>query len=106
MNTLTTGSHRHPISDPRHTHGGRTDSQRGGAGGYNLKSNGGGPFDDWATHVHNVDIDRNTTGIQLLDNGAHSHSITGSTGSTGKGKSFSFMPPYQTIDYIIFTGDY
>jgi hypothetical protein len=34
----------------------------------------------------------------------HSHSINGYTDSVGGGESFSIMPPYQTIAYIIFTG--
>lgn len=33
--------------------------------------------------------------------GSHSHSIYGNTGSTGSGSSFSILPPYYTLVYIM-----
>ncbi|CAF2895915.1 unnamed protein product [Rotaria sp. Silwood2] len=102
--TVNAGSHGHTVNDPGHNHGGKTDTRRGGAGGWNLKANGNGQFDDWATHEHVIPV--GTTGIWLSNNGNHSHLIRGSTASTGGGQPFSIMPPYESIDYIIFTGDY
>jgi microcystin-dependent protein len=104
LSTVNAGSHSHNVNDPGHNHGGQTDARNGGAGGYNLKGNGNGPFNDWAMHAHT--IPNGQTGISIEAEGSHSHSIDGSTASTGSGKPFSIMPPYQTIHYIIFTGDY
>ncbi|CAF3993261.1 unnamed protein product [Rotaria sp. Silwood1] len=104
LTTVIAGSHTHAVNDPGHNHGGQTDVRQGGAGGWNLKGNGQGPFDDWATHAHTIPTGQ--TGIWLSADGTHSHSIDGSTESIGRGQPFSLIPPYQAIEYIIFTGDY
>jgi microcystin-dependent protein len=101
--TASAGDHVHSVNDPGHNHGGSTDSRPGGAGGWNLKNNGGGRFEDQTSHAHTIPIGR--AGISILNGGTHSHSISGLTGSAGNGKSFSIMPPYQTVDFIIYTGD-
>ncbi|CAF3611962.1 unnamed protein product [Rotaria sp. Silwood1] len=49
---------------------------------------------------------RNYTLLSIKASGDHSPSIEGSTALAQKHQSFSIMPPYQTIDYIIFTGDH
>ncbi|CAF2882224.1 unnamed protein product [Rotaria sp. Silwood2] len=49
-------------------------------------------------------ISTGQTRIGLSYNGTHSQSIAGSTASTENGQPFNNMPPYQTINYIIFTG--
>ena len=102
LGTSNAGSHGHHVNDPGHNHGGWTSSQPGGGGGYNPKSNGGGHFDDRHSHAHTIPT--GWTGIWLSQDGAHSHPVVGSTAQTGSGQSFSIMPPYQTISYIIFTG--
>ena len=102
LGTTNAGSHGHYVNDPGHNHGGWTSTQPGGGGGYNLKGNGRGHFDDGNSHAHSIPTGR--TGISLSHDGAHSHSVTGSTAQTGSGQSFSIMPPHQTMDYIIFTG--
>ncbi|CAF5163678.1 unnamed protein product, partial [Rotaria magnacalcarata] len=98
LHAVSAGAHSHGINDPGHNHGGQTDTRNGGAGTYNLKANGRGPFGDWAMHSHTIPVGR--TGIWLSPDGTHSHSIQGSTASTGSRQPFSLMPPYQTIDYI------
>ncbi|UJR24288.1 hypothetical protein I4U23_027255 [Adineta vaga] len=103
LTTMNTGSHAHPINDTGHNHGGSTDTRPGGGGGYNLKVNGGGNFNDQTSHVHTIPTGR--TGISILTGGIHNHTINGLTDYVGGGKSFSIMPPYQTVDFIIYTGD-
>ena len=34
-------------------------------------------------------------------NGSHTHSISGSTGNRGSGQSFSILPPYYALCYIM-----
>jgi hypothetical protein len=99
----TAGAHTHNYDDPGHNHGGHTGEGYFGYGGsYGLKN--GGHFLDWNKHSHTIQTDR--THISIQSAGAHHHSIDGITGSQGSGNPFSIMPPYQAIDYIIFTGDY
>lgn len=100
--TVSAGTHSHYVNDPGHNHGGQTDPRPGGSGPWNLKSNGAGPFDDSARHTHTISTGK--TGISLSTDGAHSHTIGGSTSSTGGGQSFNILPPYQPIHYIMFTG--
>ncbi|CAF3620074.1 unnamed protein product [Rotaria socialis] len=99
----SSGSHVHSINDAGHNHGGSTDTRPGGGGRFNLKSNGGGHFDDGNVHSHTIPTGH--TGISILAGGLHGHSISGSTDYAGYGQSFSIMPPYQTVDFIIYTGD-
>ncbi|CAF1503619.1 unnamed protein product [Adineta steineri] len=101
--TANAGAHAHSVNDPGHNHGGATDARPGGSGGFNLKANGGGHFDDRSSHVHGIPT--SLSGISILSGGIHNHTISGLTDNAGQGKSFSIMPPYQTIDFIIYTGD-
>jgi microcystin-dependent protein len=109
LNTTNTGTHAHTVNDPGHNHAGYTHhgdafvSHLSGIGhavpGYIYAIYNGGHH---KTHKHVIPVGK--TGITLDNDGTHSHSIEGSTGSTGHGNSFSIIPPYQTIAYIIFTG--
>lgn len=101
--TASAGDHVHSVNDPGHNHGGSTDKRQGGAGPWNLKQNGHGGFEDQTSHAHTIPIGK--TDISILNDGTHSHSICGITGSAGNGQSFSIMPPYQTVDFIIYTGN-
>lgn len=97
--TQTNGIHSHSINDPGHNHGGQTGSAAMKSGGSGMS--GGGSGSDSGTHQHN--INSGTTSITIQNNGGHTHTITGSTGSAGSGQSFNIMPPYQTVHYIIRT---
>ena len=114
--THTGGSHTHSISsDGSHGHGGNTGT--GGTG-----STGGAS----TKHRHgSISVDDNNDGLrQSVMNYAddtpdhthagpsHSHSISsdgahthgGATGSAGTGTTSTANPPFQVVQYIIFTG--
>jgi microcystin-dependent protein len=104
LGTENAGSHTHQINDPGHDHGGRTlpsEWPRGGLGsqaGFHLTmhSSDNGFF--------SFGIARDTTRIQVLESGVHSHRITGQTGASGQGAAFSILQPYFTVNYIIYAG--
>jgi microcystin-dependent protein len=103
LDTTDAGTHKHTVYDPGHSHGGWTE-ESDAAVPHNYKADGnhGRSFAASSSHKHRIPW--GLTGITLNNDGTHSHSIKGSTDSVGNGKSFSIMPPYQTIAYIIFTG--
>ncbi|CAM4788681.1 unnamed protein product [Rotaria magnacalcarata] len=94
----TNGSHTHGISDPGHNHGGKTENSMYGSGGYGMK--GGGYGNDGAQHSHIIPW--GYTGITAQSAGDHTHTVHGETGSFGNAETFTVMPPYQTINYIIY----
>ena len=101
LTTYEVGDHTHKINDAGHDHGGKTGSGFFGVGGgHGLKQ--GGNFLDYNNHTHTIPKD--FTKISILGGGGHSHVISGQTESIGNGKSFSIMPSYQTINYIIYAG--
>ncbi|CAF3372725.1 unnamed protein product [Rotaria socialis] len=55
---------------------------------------------DGAQHSHI--IPRGYTGITVQSAGDHTHTVHGETGSFGNAEAFTVMPPYQTINYIIY----
>jgi microcystin-dependent protein len=83
------GAHTHSITDPGHAHsytaaGGQNNVYPGNNGGaYPYGSTTGGA----------------TTGITINSGGAHTHSFT--TNSTGSGNSFSILPPYYALAFIM-----
>ncbi|CAF5013752.1 unnamed protein product [Rotaria sp. Silwood1] len=95
----TAGSHTHLINDPGHNRGGSTSNERMGAGGWGMKT-GGGHRSDQVLHAHTIPIGR--TYISINAAGDHSHSVSGNTGSVGRGSGFSLLQPYQSINYIIY----
>ena len=92
------GTHSHDITDPGHNHGGRTGSSKMTSGGWGLTPKGYGS--DQGNHDHTISTDY--TGITILSADDHSHEIYGETGSFGNAEPFTVMPPYQTINYIIY----
>ena len=92
------GDHAHTYNDPGHNHGGSTDVQPFGFGQYWGSYHGGGA-DASARHAHSIPVGK--TNITINSNGQHSHTLNGLSGSTGKGKQFNLLPPFQTIDFII-----
>ncbi|CAF3255051.1 unnamed protein product [Rotaria sp. Silwood2] len=107
LNTTDAGRHKHTVNDPGHNHGGQTGEFTREYSIYHNDHFGRGDRGaSWGmrsvAHRHHIPV--GGTGITLDNDGTHLHSIGGSTDSVGRGNSFSIMPPYQTIAYIIFTG--
>ena len=102
LNARTDGDHTHLYDDPGHDHGGKTSSANQGAGSLHMMGPFGGFGDDRLSHAHTISTDY--TRIKIRPGGAHSHFIDGQTGSQGAGQAFSIIPPYQTINYIIYMG--
>lgn len=83
----TGGSHTHAINDPGHTH----------------ETGGSHKITDTGYAVNFLDYGRSgirsksaKTNIKILSDGSsHSHTISGSTSSTGSGSSINVMPPYE-----------
>ncbi|CAF1524884.1 unnamed protein product [Rotaria sp. Silwood1] len=101
--TANAGSHKHAVYDPGHNHGGFTgETNAARKHDYKADGNHGRGFAEHANHKHSIPWGH--TGITLSYDGSHAHPIDGSTDPVGGEKSFSIMPPYQTIAYIIFTG--
>lgn len=99
--TSSAGGHSHGISisitDPGHSH--TVHANPGGSGG----AFGGGT----SSAATNIGTSTSTTGISASGSassvGDHSHSVSvsGTVGSTGSGTSFSTMPPYFAVCYIM-----
>ncbi|CAF3857523.1 unnamed protein product [Rotaria sp. Silwood1] len=111
--TTDAGTHSHTINDPGQNHGGNTkesqhQSYRRSTSPFHKlhrdqRADNDGDRND--LHFRQYVIPMRRTKITLNDDGTYSYSIEGSTGSIGGGNSSGIMPPYQTINYIIFTGD-
>jgi len=95
------GEHMHDYDDPGHDHGGRTGDSDYSAGVHPMGWTGGNG-DDRGHHSHS--ISRDTTHISIRKNGSHVHEIVGRTASSGYGKPFNIIPPYETVLFIIFAG--
>ncbi|CAF1336347.1 unnamed protein product [Adineta ricciae] len=98
LTTLSSGTHAHSITDPGHNHSGSTGHGPYSSGSYSMQSSGGGGNDNGA-HTHKIDTDY--TGVTIQQDGSHTHTIQGSTGSQGANQPVDIMPPYQTTHYII-----
>jgi microcystin-dependent protein len=93
--TDANGTHSHGVTDPGHTH-----TQTTHQDDYN--GNGGNPpgfMGDAGTDHSWSNINSAYTNISILSAGSHSHSFT--TSSVGSGSSFSILPPYLALNYLI-----
>lgn len=100
LNLSFAGEHQHVITDPGHDHGGETGEGPNGKGEWGLFLNGVGS--DRVGHRHT--IPRGTTGITMASAGNHNHYIDGETGTAGDNEEFEVIPPFQTANYIIYSG--
>ena len=87
--TLSTdGAHSHSITDPGHTHT------------VSIKYDSSKGFIDESEGAYNpgsLSTGSATTGISINSAGAHTHTV----GSTGSGTSFSNLPPYYALAFIM-----
>ncbi|CAF1045188.1 unnamed protein product [Didymodactylos carnosus] len=97
----TAGDHSHSYQDPKHDHGGQTGEGPSNSGGFGMNPKGGSG-NDVEKHRHSISLAY--TGITINPAGSHTHKVAGQSGSTGNGQSFSLLQPYQTVNYIIYSG--
>jgi hypothetical protein len=97
--TDSAGAHTHGVTDPGHTHS----NGRGLAG--TSGSDGGSLFDGRDFIQKNSNLSSSTTGISINSAGAHTHSVSGTTASTGGGSSHthSLDLAVSYVDLIICT---
>jgi len=84
--TDSSGAHTHSITDPGHKHGAVYPSSASGYGAW-----GGAPYSGYA------DTTTVSTGISVLSNGAHTHTLSGSTASTGSSGTNANIQPYIVV---------
>jgi microcystin-dependent protein len=101
LSSASAGNHTHSYDDPGHNHGGNTGSGQFSGGSWSMNPRGGAG-NDQGSHSHT--INRDLTRINIRAAGVHSHAIVGETAAVGAGKPVSIMPPYQTVNYIIYAG--
>ncbi|CAF2956476.1 unnamed protein product [Rotaria sp. Silwood2] len=101
LSLTSAGDHTHSYNDPGHNHGGSTGSGPFSKGVYSMRPGGGGGNDNG---IHSHTINHDYTRINIKHAGLHSHVINGETTAVGEGRPFNIMPPYQTINYIIYAG--
>ena len=95
------GQHTHDILDPGHNHGGFTgtyavpSTSPNNNGEHNAQTNG-------YRQYQALSITPSFTQISLYANGNHTHLLSGYSGAAGQGQSFSILPPFQTVHYIIY----
>lgn len=93
--TSSDGSHTHGVSDPGHTHTATFQSQ-GGSGYPGLDGSG----DAWSTAA----TGSSGTGISINADGAHTHTFSVTSGSTGSSGTNANLPPYYALAYIMCLG--
>lgn len=91
----TIGDHNHALSDPTHYHSFPLYTPAGGAN--NLPAQTGG-----AAFTGNMNTTAVATGITVDPAGSHSHTVSGTSGTSGAGNAQN-MPPSAVINYIIKT---
>jgi microcystin-dependent protein len=96
--TDANGSHSHSVSDPGHQHAFSITRNSGNSGGNPGEAQWGGKS-DWGNYTYDGTTSNNSTGIAIVSNGSHTHTIT--TANTGSGTSFDIKPKYIGITYII-----
>jgi len=108
INSITSsssGAHDHTINDPGHTH---SESSSPNVITSNIMSSVTGAAYSSSGIVYSVgslshSVSYNVTNISIDPNGAHAHTISGTTAAAGSGSSIAILPPYQTIHFIIRT---
>lgn len=93
--TSSSGAHTHTITDPGHNHSLPNYGTYQSSVGTGL--NGNTQRYDASTGT----TGNKTTGITINSAGAHTHTVSGTTGSTGGGGSHENRPPYYALCYIM-----
>lgn len=99
--TSSAGAHTHSITDPGHDHYGLYYS--GGDGGDNGGAASGNDSIPNTGNSQNLGTTTDTTGITIDSAGAHTHTVSGTTGATGSGTAIDNRPAYMALAYIMKT---
>lgn len=91
----SSGGHTHGVTDPGHTHSTSVPTQIGNSG----ESSASGGNDDYP--VRATTSTSNTTGITINSNGAHTHTLSGTTVAVGGSVAHENRPPYYALAYIM-----
>lgn len=97
--TLTTGqlpSHDHTFSGTTNTTGAHTH-------GLGRDQDGASGSVEWVSHSTGITGAEQTYTNAMTTEGNHSHTISGTSGTTGSGQAHNILQPYMTINYIIKT---
>jgi hypothetical protein len=86
--TSSNGAHTHSISDPGHTHS----VPSGGAVSSTIRYETSG-----TSFFNSQTTGSSTTGISIQSNGAHTHTLTGTTDSTGSSGTNANLQPYVVV---------
>lgn len=96
--TASTGAHTHSISDPGHSHVLRGFQDWGG---YNPRLSGSPTAINMDGNNYTTNTYSSTTGITINSAGAHTHTISGSTGAVGSDTAHNNLQPYLVMNSII-----
>lgn len=100
LSVTPSGSHSHTINDPGHNHQMAQNLYAlGGNGIHTFRTREG-----WGYGIHIISSSSGLAGITINPAADHFHSIQGDTGAVGNNKEFDNAQPYQTANYIIYTG--
>lgn len=86
--TSSNGAHTHSITDPGHTHS----VPSGGAVSSSIRYETSG-----TSFFNSQTTGSSTTGISVQSNGAHTHTLTGTTDSTGSSGTNANLQPYVVV---------
>lgn len=99
--TSSAGAHTHSVSDPGHSH--HLSYYSAGDGGDGGGAASGNDSYNNSGNSQNLGTNSATTGISINSGGAHTHTVSGTTGSNGSGSAVSTVPPYYALCYIMKT---
>ena len=99
--TAGAGAHTHSISDPGHSHSFTTYIKSGAGFSPGPASYGMVAGTSDYTSVSSQGTTASGTGISIVGVGDHTHTFSGTTGSTGGGGSHENRPPYYALCYIM-----
>ena len=92
--TASSGAHTHGISDPGHSH-----SYNNTIIGGNIYTDHSGNDTQQGYNYPQTSI--SGTGISIQSGGAHTHTLSGTTDSTGSSGTDANLPPYLAMSFII-----
>jgi len=91
ITTVSNGAHTHSITDPGHSHTYNRSAEN--AGTRFTDHSGQDTYEGWTDNS----TSSSTTGISIQSNGAHTHTLTGNTDSSGSSGTNANLQPYVVV---------